>query len=522
MPESSDNWKPKYNPWLIAVAVCMPTFMEVLDSAVANVALPHIAGSLSATNDEATWVLTSYLVSNAIVLPCSDWLGRTFGRKRFLMTCILIFTIASALAGAATSLGMLIMARVLQGLGGGALQPVSQSILQEGFTNEQRGSATALFGVVVVVAPIIGPILGGWITDNYSWRWIFYINLPIGILALAAIFILVEDPPYLQNLKKTRLDWMGLVTMALWLSTFQIAIDKGQDLDWFQSSVIVALAWTSFVCLMLFLWRQSVAEHPLVDFSVLRNANCLAAVFFNFILGLVLYAANALLPLFLQSLMGYSAFQSGLSVAPRGVGAFISFAICGRLVNFIDARKMAFFGFVGLGISVYMLGAIDLDITARNVQVPIFLSGCCMGLIFLPLTIMNVSSLPPQKFGAASGLSSLSRNLGGGVGISLSVALVSHLSQMHQTYLVPALSPANPMWNAALQSSSAMLHRRGIAGIGTGPGYAVYSQILTQQSTMLSYLDGFHVMGVLCLVAAPLMFFAKKSVKKAGAEISAH
>src|SRR5216683_1908464 len=345
MPNATEQWTPSFNPWLIAASVMLATFMEVLDTSVANVALPHIAGNLSATPEEATWVLTSYLVSNAIILPAANWLGRYFGRKRFLIVCIAIFTLSSVLCGAAGSLGMLIVARIAQGAGGGALQPIAQAVLMESFPREKRGSAMAVFGLGVVVAPIIGPTLGGWITDNYSWRWIFYINVPIGILAALMARTFIEDPPYIKNQRPGRIDYIGFGLMAVALGTLQLMLDKGQEEDWFSSSLITWAAILSIMTFIAFIIWEMRSKDPIVNLRILGNRNFAVGTALMTVLGIVLYGTIALLPLFLQTLMGYPALQSGLAVSPRGIGSVLSMIIVGRLIGRVNGRYLLLFGF---------------------------------------------------------------------------------------------------------------------------------------------------------------------------------
>src|SRR5882724_10993103 len=321
------EWTPSFNPWLIAAAVMLATFMEVLDTSVANVALPHIAGNLSASTDEATWVLTSYLVSNAIVLPITGWLGSRFGRKRLLITCIIIFTVSSALCGAAGSLGFLILARIIQGAGGGALQPIAQAVLLESFPPEKRGSAMAIYGMGIIVAPIIGPTLGGWITDNYSWRWIFYINVPVGALAVFMSQTFIEDPPYIRRVVGAGIDYIGFGLMAVGLSALQIVLDKGQEDDWFGSNLIVSLAIVTVVCLTVFVIWELKTKDPIVNLKVLGNRNFGLGVVLIMVVGAILYGTTAMLPIFLQTLMGYPATQRGLAVSPRGLGSLVSMFI---------------------------------------------------------------------------------------------------------------------------------------------------------------------------------------------------
>src|SRR5437660_9618457 len=326
MPNATERSPPSFNPWLIAASLMLATFMEVLDTSVANVALPHIAGNLSATPEEATWVLTSYLVSNAIVLPAASWFGGAFGGKRFLIVCIVLFTLSSALCGAATSLGMLIVARIAQGAGGGALQPIAQAVLMESFPREKRGSAMAVFGLGVVVAPIIGPTLGGWITDNYSWRWIFYINIPVGMLAVFMCNMFVEDPPYIRSQRPGRIDYLGFGLMALALGTMQLVLDKGQEEEWFASSFITWFVIISFTAAVVFVIWELRSKEPIVDLRVLANRNFAVGTSLMIIMGIVLYGTIAMLPLFLQTLMGYPAVESGMAISQRAFGEIHSIA----------------------------------------------------------------------------------------------------------------------------------------------------------------------------------------------------
>ena len=341
----SEQWRPRVNPWLIAPAVMLATFMEVLDTSIASVALPYIGGNLGATPSEATWVLTSYLVSNAIVLPASGWLSRYFGRKRLLITCIIIFSASSFLCGAATSLPMLIISRVLQGAGGGALQPLAQSIMLESFPPAQRGTAMAVYGIGVICAPILGPTLGGWLTDTYSWRWAFYINIPVSVLAVFMISMFVEDPPWIRDAKPGRIDAVGLGFMALGLAALQIVLDKGQESDWFGA---LWMRWMTAICvvsLLIFIWRELRAREPLVNLRILKNRNFGVACGLFFCFGAAIYGLVTLQPLFLQTLLGYTAFDAGLTVTPRGIGAFFALFIVGALIGRLGGRNLAAIGF---------------------------------------------------------------------------------------------------------------------------------------------------------------------------------
>lgn len=508
-------------PWVIAVAVMLPTFMEVLDTSVANVALPHIAGSLAASTDESTWVLTSYLVANAIVLPATAWLGGLFGRKRFLLACIAVFTGASILAGAAPSLGAIIVARVLQGAGGGALQPISQAILLESFPPERRGSAMAVFGLGVVVAPILGPTLGGWITDNYSWRWIFYINVPVGVAAVIMVRTFIEDPPYLRRRVGGRIDWPGLGLLAVWLGALQIMLDKGQQEDWFASSWIMALAVITMAGLLAFLVREWMVPDPIVDLRVLRDRNLATGVVMITLVGSVLYGTIALLPLFLQTLLGYPAIQSGYATSPRGFGAVAAMLIVGRLVGRVDARWLIGTGFMLLSISVFLLGRITLEISMGTVVWPLILSGLALGFVFVPLSATAVGTLPKQEIGNATGIYNLMRNVGGSVGISMVTTLLARHAQVHQAFLAQHVSPYDPEAVQRLRDLEAMLTPQVGAQAAPGAAQAMLYSMVVRQATLLAFVDNFRLMAVLALCCLPLALLLRPT-KPTGEPIAAH
>ena len=397
----------------------LATFMEVLDTSIAAVALPYIAGSVSATNDEATWVLTSYLVANAIILPASSWFSIRFGRKRFLIACIIIFTVSSFFCGAASSLGFILIARAVQGAGGGALQPLSQAILLESFPPEKRGLAMSVFALGVVVAPVLGPTLGGWLTETYSWRWAFYINIPVGILAMLLIARFVEDPPYIKNAKPGRLDGLGLGLLAIWLGALQIILDKGQEDDWFGATWIRWATAILVVALVAFLIRELTHDKPLVDLRIFRNRNFLMGCILIFLFGAVVYGLVTLLPLFFQELLGYTALAAGLAVAPRGLGSLFFMPVIGILTGKVDNRYLVCCGFIGTGLCTLWMGQSTLEIGQWSLFWPIILSGACMSLIFVPLATSTMGTLRNEEIGNASGLYNLMRNVGGSIGISV-------------------------------------------------------------------------------------------------------
>ncbi|HEY2993899.1 MAG TPA: DHA2 family efflux MFS transporter permease subunit [Methylomirabilota bacterium] len=509
-------WRPAASPWLIAASVMLATFMEVLDTSVANVSLPHIAGSLAASNEEALWVLTSYLVSNAIVLPATGWFATVFGRKRFLTTCIVIFTLASVLAGAATSLGMIIVARVIQGAGGGALQPLAQAVLLESFPPERRGVAMAVYGMGVVVAPIVGPTLGGWITDNYSWRWIFYINVPVGLLAVLMTQTFVEDPPYLRGGRSRRIDVAGFALMAIGLGALQILLDKGQESDWLASAAMRWLAALALLGLAGFVVRELRAADPIVQLRIVRDRNFGVGLLLITVMGAVLYASLSLLPLFLQTLLGYPALQSGEAVSPRGLGALASMVIVGRLVGRVSGRWLVSTGFAVLAVATFMLGRLNLDVAMRNIVVPNVVAGLAMGFIFVPLTTMAMGTLRNEHIGGATGLYNLMRNIGGSFGIAAVTTLLARSSQRHQALLVGHLSPENPIFADRLSALTAALAPQFGAGAGEQATAMLYQE-LVRQATLLAYVDAFRLITLVCLLCIPLVFLFRSVRPRPGA-----
>ncbi len=498
------EWRPRYNPWLVAVSVMLGTFMEVLDTSVANVALPHIAGTLSATPEEATWVLTSYLVSNAIILPASAWLSGFFGRKRFLMACILIFTTASAVCGAALSLPMLVVARVVQGAGGGALQPIAQAILMESFPPARRGPAMAAYSMGVIVAPILGPTLGGWITDNYTWRWVFYINLPVGVLALLMAQAFIEDPPYIRRVERGRIDYIGFGFMALWLSTLQVMLDKGQEDDWFSAAWIRWFAVISVIAMIAFVVRELLADHPIVDLRILRDRNFAVGTLMVTVLGIGLYGTTVQLPLFLQTLMNYPAMQSGLALSPRGVGAMFAAIVVGRLIGFIDSRVMIAAGFVLFGVSGILYSHMTLDISIWSVAFVSIVNGMSTGLIFVPLSTAALGRLRNEQMGNAAGIYNLMRNIGGSVGISLVTTMLARAAQVHQNVLVQHLTPYDPVYQQKLAALQAGFARQTDRVTASRQALGVLYNVLVRQATLLAFSDNFRLLSLLGLACAPL------------------
>ena len=509
------EWHPRHSPWLIAVGVMLATFMEVLDTSIANIALPHIGGNLSSTPEEATWVLTSYLVANAIVLPTTGWLANHFGRKRVFISCIVLFTAASALCGLAWSLPTLILARILQGLGGGAMVPIAQSIMLESFPRQKRGAAMAIFAQGVVVAPILGPTLGGWITDSYSWRWIFYINLPVGFLAVVMAKWLVEDPPYIRRDLKATIDYIGFGLLAVWLATLQVLLDKGQEADWFGAEWVRWFAVVSALAFIGFVWREFTAEHPLVDLRVFKNRNFTIGLILMTTLAAILYGTTAQIPLFLQTLMGYPALQSGYALSPRGIAAFFTTALVGRLVGKIRSRWLLCLGFTLLAVSSFMLAQVNLQVGQINVVWPSIVNGIAISFIFVPLTTVTMSQLDQQQLGNATGLYNLMRNLGGSLGIAFVTTMLARGAQTHQALMVGNLSPSNPAFTQRLAAAKHLLAYHADPATATHQAYAAVYALLDQQAHLWAFVDNFFLFGALAVVTMPLIFLFKRVTQPA-------
>jgi DHA2 family multidrug resistance protein len=502
------------NPWIIAMTVMLATFMEVLDTSVANVALPHIAGNLSAGIDESTWVLTSYLVSNAIILPMGGWFSMLFGRKRFYMLCVAIFTVASLLCGLAPTLGALIVFRILQGLGGGALQPMSQAILVESFPREKHGMAMAVYGMGVVAAPIIGPTLGGWLTDNYSWRWIFLINLPVGVLSLLLTGWLIHDPPYL--VRKTlgsglKIDYAGFGLLAIGLGALEVVLDEGQREDWFSSHFIVTFAVICAVSLIAVVFWELRHPHPVIDFRILKERNYMLATVSMLVLGFVLYGSTAILPMFLQTMLGYTALLSGLVLSPGGVAIIICMPIVGMLLRRYQPRWLVIFGVLVCSAGLFAMARFSLRIDFATAVRSRVVQSLGLAFLFVPISTAAFANIARERTNYAAGLFNLARNIGGSSGIAAVTTLLARRAQFHHHVLVSHLTPYDFPYRDALTHTTAMLQARG----GSAPDAAmqahglVYGTML-RESSMLAFSDAFRLMAVLFLAVVPLMFFMKR------------
>src|SRR5271169_361927 len=522
---SADFARPAVNPWLIAFTVMLATFMEVLDTSIANVALPHIAGNLSAGVDESTWVLTSYLVSNAIVLPLTGWFSKLFGRKSFYMSCVLIFISSSFLCGVATSLPMLVLFRVLQGAGGGGLQPVSQAILVESFPRAKQGMAMAVYGMGVVVAPIVGPTLGGWLTDNYSWRWIFFINIPVGLLSLFLTSTLIHDPPHVTReevRKRVRIDYIGLGLLGVGLGFLQVVLDKGQRDDWFGSPFIV---WCSILCaaglIGAIVWELR-QQNPVVELRLFKDRNYATATLLMFLLGVVLYGSTVLLPVLLQTLVGYTAELSGLVLSPGAIVTLFSLPLVGWLLARYHARWLVIFGLIVLSIGMFQLSCLNLTTGFWTFVTIWMISRGGLGFLFVPINVVAFSFVPKERMNNATGLINLARNIGGSVGISLVTTLEARLAQKHQNDLIGHLSPLNPLYQDALHGLAAELREKGSsAATAAEQASAILYGELQRQAALLAFLDVFWILGAVCLAMIPFMFLIA-SARPGGETVRAH
>jgi len=519
-----DVWKPKYNPWLIAVVVALAAFMEVLDTSIANVALPYMAGSLGASNDQSTWVLTSYLVSNAIILPMSAWIAGALGRKRFFMICLAIFTVSSLLCGLAPSLGSLLFFRVLQGAGGGGLQPMAQAILADTFPPEKRGLAFALFGITAVTAPTIGPTLGGWITFSYSWRWIFFINLPVGVITWLLVRRFVEDPPYLKRLRGAgvKLDYVGIAFLIVGIGALQILLDKGQEDDWFGSNFITALVIISALCLISLVIWEWFHKAPIIDVRMFKSFNFASSSLMMFVVGIVLFSSLVLMPQFLQTLLGYTSQLAGLALSAGGLVLLIQMPIVGQLTMRVQARRLIAFGWLALAVAMfYSTRRIDLQISFSAATWLRVAQVVGLGFLFVPISLVSYIGVSPEKNNSVAGIMNFMRNIGSGVGTSLVTTLIARRSQFHQLRLVEHSRLDNPNFANAAQG---LTQRFANAGMGTHEAsvaaYASLYRSLQAQAASMAYVDTFMVLCMGAAIMFVLAFFLKKNEPGGGMTVA--
>ena len=511
MAITGDNQHREINPWLIAIAVMSSTFMEVLDTTVVNVSLPHIAGSLSSSNDEATWTLTSYLVANAIILPMTGWLAGRFGRKRLLMTSVTGFTIASFLCGLAPNLPFLILCRVIQGACGGGLQPLSQAILMESFPPEKRGQAMAFWALGIVVAPMLGPVAGGWLTDNYSWRWVFYINVPIGVIALILTEIFIFDPPYLRHRQKQGIDFWGIGLLTIGIGSLQVMLDKGQEDDWFGSHFIVTLCVLAVVGLTGLIIRELTAEHPILDLTVFKYRSYAIGTFLMTFIGFVLYGSTVLLPLLMQVILGYTALHAGVTNLPRGLASFCIMPIVGRLTDKVDHRKLLGIGLVASAYAMWELSKFSLGVASKNFWWPLMIQGAALGFVFVPLTTITNNPIPNERMGNATSIFNLMRNIGASIGISMVETIQFRKQQVHINNLGANVYPQSVQAQQMFNSLKAYFISQGSsAALASQQAYESIWGMVQRQAAMLAYNDTFLFLAMVFVLMIPLLFLLRK------------
>ena len=500
------------NKWLVTLTVMLPTLIVIVDTSVVNVSLDHIRGSLSAGIDESTWPITAYFVSNAIVIPVSGWLSRLLGRKFYLISSIILFTVSSLLCGAAWSIESLVFFRVLQGIGGGALQPISQAILLETYPPHQYGVAMAIFGMGVMVGPIIGPLLGGWITENWSWHWIFYVNVPIGLVSVLMALLFIHDPPYMKR-TRMKIDYWGLVLLAVGLGCLQMVLDRGQREDWFSSDFILWLGVVSLLCLVLFVVVELTTEHPVVDLRVFRNATFSMGNVVAFFTFFNLFGSIILLPIYLQTLMGYTALLAGLVLGPGGVAAILSMQLAGRLVVRMSPKVILASGVVLTAYSTYLMSQFNLQADFFTVLWPRAVMGMGMGFIFIPLTTLMMTGVRKEDMGNATAVFSLLRNLGGSFGIAFVSTLIARRAQMHQSRLAEHFTPFDTVFQTAQEQLAIVLRYRGIAFSGADQGSlgSIYGRVI-KEASMMSFNDAFYLLTLFLLSVVPLVFFMKRAL----------
>jgi DHA2 family multidrug resistance protein len=509
------------NPWIIAISVMFATFMEVLDTTVVNVSLPHIAGSLSVSIDEATWALTSYLVANAIVLPMTGWLASMFGRKRLLMLSVVGFTASSFLCGLAPTLGMLIAFRILQGATGGALQPLSQAVLLEAFPPQDRGKAMGFWGLGIVVAPILGPVLGGWLTDSYSWRWVFYINIPVGIASIVMTKLFIFDPLYLRRENRS-IDYWGIGMLAIGIGALQILLDKGQEEDWFASNFMTMLAVISSVSLVALIWHELTTDSPVVDLRVFKARSYAVGVFLMTIVGFVLYGSMVLLPIMLQTLLGYPPLQAGIAMAPRGIGSFFMMPITGLMTGKFDPRKLLTIGLLTGGSTLLWLSRLNLQAGYWDIFWPQLIQGVGMSLLFVPLTTVAMDPIPRERMGYATSLFNLMRNIGGSIGIAMTGTMLARNNQSTTSLLGSHVTP----YDIASQQTFAQLRAAFMAAgadavTATNRAYAALFGMVQRQATMVSFVGIFQLLGLMFIAMIPLVLLMQRP-RRGGGPVGAH
>ena len=498
------------NKWMVAITVMLPTLMVIMDTSVVNVSLDHIRGSLSAGIDESTWSITSYLAANAIVIPITGWLSRLLGRRRLLILSVSLFTLSSLLCGMAWSIQSLVVFRILQGLSGGSLQPISQSILLETFPPSQHGTAMAIFGIGIMFGPIIGPFLGGWITDNWSWNWIFFINIPAGIISILMTVLFIVDPSYIRD-AKMKIDYWGLAFLSVGIGCLQIILDKGQREDWFSSDFIIWLCVASVISLVIFVIVELFAKHPIVDLRILKNFSFSLGNIIIFFVFVNLFGSIVLLPMYLQSLMGYTSTLAGLVLAPGGVATLVVMPIVGLLITRINSKGIVIAGLIVTAYSTYLMSEFNRLADFNTIVWPRIIMGIGVGLIIIPLTTLTLSRMKKEQMGNATSIFNLVRNIGGSFGVAISTTILTRRAQFHQARLIDHLTPFDMPYALGSDRASQALQQRGMESALSGQGglASIYEQVI-REASMMSFNDVFYLLSVMLVLTVPLVFFMRR------------
>jgi DHA2 family multidrug resistance protein len=508
------------NPWLVAVVVSIATFMVVLDTAIANVSLRYIAGSLAASVDESTWVVSTYLIANAVILPASGWLSNIVGRKRFYMICVALFTVSSLFCGLAPNLSFLIVCRILQGLGGGGMPTSEQAILADTFPPERRGQAFALYGIAVIVAPTVGPTIGGWITDNFSWHWIFFINVPIGIASLALVHWLVDEPEALEREREKRLssglkvDWIGFLLIAITLGCLEVVLDRGQIDDWFRSSTILTFTAISGVAFLAFVPWELMHEDPIVELRLLFHRQFGMAFFVMLMIGAILFGSNQIMPQLLQTTFTYTAMLSGLAMMPGGIAMLVIMPIAGQVTGRIQPKYLMMIGLAGIALSMWYSTSLTPDASFDYFGWMRVYQMIGLPFMFIPINTVAYDGLPPSKTSQASALMNVARNLGGSIGISLANVTLTQRTQFHQSRLSENTNPTSPAFQSTMQQMTRFfMHHGSSAGDANGQAMGVIGQMVRTQASILAYIDVFHVCAIVAAVMIPLVLLMVRRVQ---------
>lgn len=516
-----EEWHFKIEPWITMIPLMLSIFMFALDETISNVALPYMAGTFSISHNESTWIITSYLVASGIVIPAVDFFSKLIGRKQYFMLSIVIFTFASILCGVSNSMAMMIFSRVLQGVGGGGILPIAQAVIFEIFPKEKLPAAMAVFGLGVIMAPIMGPALGGWLTENYSWPFIYFINIPFGIIAFLLAHKYVEEPPYSRKQKNVKLDASGFFFLALWLATLQVVLDKGNDADWFGAAWICKLFTVSMIAFFTFVFiqvKKGKSHTGLIDLSILKNHNFLIGTMGQVILMGVMMASASILPSMLQSLLGYTSFLSGLSMVPRGAGCFLASILCGVLVSKIGIRPVASTGLIVLASAGLLFGEINTTISLKEIALPNFVFGFGMIMAMVPLSNISCATLPKEAQTNAAGVQNLLKNTGAAIGTSIATTMISRFSQAHQMMMIKSLADTNNVYSERLSAMTSSFLSQVDLPTATYMAQAQIHNMLRQQATLWGYVETFRYFAVAVIVILPFVFFLYEGKKEAEEE----